>query len=59
MINWGGSRIFSRGGGGRSDFQKNFENFDNLFFDWLAIDYLNSPNALKKTLFRQNFLRRR
>ena len=27
----GGSRIFSRGGGG-ADFQKKFENFDGLFF---------------------------
>ena len=30
----GGSRIFSRGGGG--DFQQNFQNFDDLFFFFLG-----------------------
>ena len=37
-VNRGGSRIFSRGGGG-ADFQKIFQNFDDLFFKVHQIDF--------------------
>ena len=55
----GGSRIFSRGGG--ADFQKVFENFEDLFSSFLGrpnlIFELSQSTVLP--LFWQNFLRRR
>ena len=47
----GGSRIFSRGGG--ADFQKNFENFVDLFF------FRSTKLIFRALLFWLNFLRRR
>ena len=54
----GGSRIFSRGGGGGgggSDFQKIFENFDDLFLGVDQIDCPSSPKNLKRRCFDQIF----
>ena len=42
---------FSRGGG---DLQKNFKNFVDFFLGD-QIDFLSSPEALKRTCFGQNF----
>ena len=53
----GGSRIFSRGGG--TDFQKNFQNFDDLFFFRSTKLTFELSQSTVLPLFWQNFLRRR
>ena len=45
---------FSRAGGG-ADFQKIFENFDDLFFLVDQIDFPSSPKAVKRPCFGQIF----
>ena len=53
----GGSRIFSRGGGGGADFQKEIENFDDLFLgrpNW----FFELSQSTVLPLFWPNFLRR-
>ena len=55
ILNRGGSRIFSRGG---ADFQKKFENFDDLFLgrpNW----FFELSQSTVLPLFWLNFLRRR
>ena len=42
-------------GGGGTDFQKLFENFDDLFLKIDQIDFASSPNALKRRCFSQIF----
>ena len=53
LIQSGADLGFSRGG--RAKFQKNFENFDDLFFQVDQIDFPSSLRAVKRPCFGQIF----